>query len=47
MSLALWRASHRENIACKEAIEEAVRQHFDGSHLDKGVLDGGASRVRL
>ena len=22
--LALWRASHRANIACKEAIEEAA-----------------------
>ena len=35
--IALWRASHQENIRCKEAIEEAVRQHFDGSHLS---LDG-------
>ena len=32
--LSLWRASHQENISCKKAIEEAVRQHFDGSHLD-------------
>ena len=38
--LSLWRASHRENIACKEAIEEAVRRHFDGSHLDNDCLDG-------
>ena len=38
--LSLWRASHRENIACKEAIEEAVRQHFDGSHLDNDCLTG-------
>ena len=36
--LSLWRASHRENIACKEAIEEAVRQHFNGSHLDNDCL---------
>ena len=36
--LSLWRASHRENIACKEAIEEAVRQHFDGSRLDNDCL---------
>ena len=36
--LSLWRASHQENIACKEAIEEAVRQHFDGSRLDNDCL---------
>ena len=38
--LSLWRASHQENISCKEAIEEAVRQHFDGSHLDNDCLTG-------
>ena len=38
--LSLWRASHQINIACKEAIEEAVRQHFDGAHLDKECLTG-------
>lgn len=32
--LALWRASHLENVACKKAIEEAVRQHYDGAYLD-------------
>lgn len=37
--LSLWRASHRANIACKEAIEEAVRQHFDGAYLDRDCLD--------
>ena len=31
--LALWRASHLENIACKQAIEEAIRRGFDGAHL--------------
>ena len=36
--LSLWRASHKANIACKEAIEEAVRSHFDGSYLDKDCL---------
>ena len=36
--LSLWRASHQENISCKEAIEEAVRQHFDGSRLDNDCL---------
>ena len=38
--LSLWRASHRENIACKEAIEEAVRSHFDGAYLDEDCLAG-------
>ena len=38
--IALWRVSHQENIRCKAAIEEAVRQHFDGSHLDNDCLDG-------
>ena len=36
--LTLWRASHKANIACKEAIEEAVRSHFDGAYLDEGCL---------
>ena len=36
--LALWRASHLENIACKKAIEEAVRQHYDGAYLDDNCL---------
>ena len=31
--VALWRASHLENIACKQAIEEAIRKGFDGMHL--------------
>ena len=31
--LALWRASHRANIACARAIEAAIRAHFDGAHL--------------
>ena len=33
--VALWRASHLENIACKQAIEEAIRRDFDGMHLDR------------
>ena len=33
--LSLWRESHRANIACREAIEDAIRQNFDGMHLDK------------
>ena len=32
--VALWRASHQANIACKKAIEERIRQEFDGMHLN-------------
>ena len=28
--LALWRASHQANIACKKAIERAIRNHHMG-----------------
>ena len=31
--LALWQESRRENVSCKEAIEEAIRKDFDGMHL--------------
>ena len=31
--VALWRASHQANIACKKAIEACIRQQFDGMHL--------------
>ena len=31
--LALWQQSRRENVCCKEAIEEAIRKDFDGMHL--------------
>lgn len=34
--IAKWRLSHRENIACKEAIEAAIRRDFDGMHLGDG-----------
>lgn len=45
-----WRESHRENIACKQAIEEAIRQGFDGMYLDhdcaKSVIEAyGYKRV--
>lgn len=36
--LSLWRASHQANIACKQAIEESIRQNFDGMHLNDGCL---------
>lgn len=28
-----WKESHKENVACKSAIEEAIRIGFDGMHL--------------
>ena len=31
--LPLWRESISENIRCKQAIEDAIRQGFDGLHL--------------
>ena len=41
--LSLWRESHKANIACRTAIEDTIRQNFDGMHLDKNcstpVLD--------
>ena len=37
--LALWRASHQANISCKRAIEESIRQNFDGMHLNNGCVD--------
>ena len=38
--LALWRASHQANIACKTAIEQAIFGSFDGMHLKADCLDG-------
>ena len=45
-----WRDSHRENIACKRAIEEAIRKGFDGMYLNvdcaQSVIDSfGFKRV--
>lgn len=45
-----YRASKRENIACKNAIEKAIRENFDGMHLQhdaaKPVLaEYGSERV--
>ena len=41
--LEQYRASNRVNIQCKEAIETAVREHFDGLYLShdaaKGVIE--------
>lgn len=34
-----YRASKKENIACKNAIEKAIRENFDGMHLQHGVAE--------
>lgn len=36
--LALWRASHQANIACKKAIERAIRNHHHGAFLEENCL---------
>lgn len=33
--LDLFRSSHRENIACRHAIESACAAYFDGMHLSR------------
>lgn len=33
-----YQESKRENIKCREAIEEAIRTHFDGMHLDTSCV---------
>ena len=50
--LEQYRASNRANLQCKEAIEAAVREHFDGMYLShdaaKGVIETyGMDRVML
>lgn len=47
---AQYRASYQANIACKNEIERAIAQYFDGMHLDEravqSVLDAyGAERT--
>ena len=36
--LSLWRESHKANIACRNAIEDAIRQNFDGMNLQTDCL---------
>lgn len=36
--LSLWRESHRANIACRDAIEDAIRRNFDGMHLNEDCI---------
>lgn len=45
-----WKASHKQNIACKDAIEAAIRRDFDGMHLksdcaESVIADFGYRRV--
>lgn len=36
--LEYWKASQCENIRCRDAIDKAIKDNFDGSHLsDKGA----------
>jgi len=37
--LPMWRKSYHANVACRKAIEETVRQNFDGMHLKKDCLE--------
>ena len=32
--LERWKLSYKANCECKEAIEKAIREHFDGMYLD-------------
>lgn len=36
--LEQYRTSHKANIACKEAIEAAIRDNFDGMHLNADAV---------
>ena len=50
--LEQYRASNRANLQCKEAIEAAVREHFDGMYLSHDAAEGvietyGMDRVML
>ena len=36
--LSFWRESHKMNIACRDAIENAIRQSFDGMNLRADCL---------
>ena len=34
-----WKASHKENVACRKAMESAIMQSFDGRKLKEGCAD--------
>lgn len=38
--LDLFRASHKANIACRDAIEAAIAECFDGMHLPRDAAKG-------
>ncbi len=38
--LPRWRESHKHNVTCKHAIEEAIRKGFNGMHLDEDCAKG-------
>ena len=38
--LEQYRASNQANLQCKEAIEAAVREHFDGMYLSRDAAKG-------
>ena len=47
----ILRASRRADEACRDAIDNAIREHYDGSHLDSSFLpqiieDFGVERVK-
>ena len=37
--LPMWRESYHANVACRNAIEETIRQSFDGMHLKDGTVE--------
>lgn len=50
--LTLWRESWKANVACKNAIEEAIRRDFDGMYLKEScaqsvIAEFGYKRVNL
>lgn len=37
--LERWKLSYKANCECKEAIEKAIREHFDGMYLDRECVN--------
>ena len=37
--LPMWRESYHANVACRNAIEETIRQNFNGMNLKKDCLE--------
>ena len=44
--LALWRASYQANEECARDIEEHIRTHFDGAHLERTMSGRKPPSVR-